>query len=212
VNCERNGANDSVGIVAQNLAKTCHFVPLRFEQNKSRKSLIGISLPANKHVKEHVAQKPNCATSAGLPFPPPGNRTRPCGFEDRRAPDTLTGRSEYSALARSRTWSTTFGGSRAIPSHSKGYKRRSAGVQGFEPCRRALEARCSPRSTPLSKDEGGRMKDERESDHSSFRLFLGAGSCHGQRRLMGHESRPALDPGTLRGVERLPLGANRPAA
>ncbi len=25
--------------------------------------------------------------------PPPGNRTRPCGFEDRRAPDTLAGNS-----------------------------------------------------------------------------------------------------------------------
>ena len=24
--------------------------------------------------------------------PPPGNRTRPCGFEDRRAPDTLAGK------------------------------------------------------------------------------------------------------------------------
>ncbi len=24
-----------------------------------------------------------------FPHPPPGNRTRPCGFEDRRAPDTL---------------------------------------------------------------------------------------------------------------------------
>jgi hypothetical protein len=27
-----------------------------------------------------------------LDNPPPGNRTRPCGFEDRRAPDTLAGR------------------------------------------------------------------------------------------------------------------------
>jgi hypothetical protein len=83
-----------------------------------------------------------------------------------------------SALARSRTWSATFGGSRANPSHSKGYESSSkptaglepastclqdrrlafrprrqypdaAGVQGFEPCLRVLEARCSPRSTPL---------------------------------------------------------------
>ena len=52
--------------------------------------------------------------------PPPGNRTRPCGFEDRRAPDTLAGSLESHALARSRTWSATFGGSRANPSHSKG--------------------------------------------------------------------------------------------
>ena len=108
------------------------------------------------------ASKPYCAAAAGLPFPPPGNRTRPCGFEDRRAPDTLTGSSQYSALARSRTWSATFGRSRAIPSHSKGNKRRSAGVQGFEPCRRALEARCSPRSTPLQKVKGKRQKGKRE--------------------------------------------------
>ena len=85
--------------------------------------------------------------------PPPGNRTRPYGFEDRRAPDTLARIGWKSALARSRTWSTTFGGSRAIPSHSKGNKRGSAGVQGFEPCRRVLEARCSPRSTPLFFDK-----------------------------------------------------------
>lgn len=48
--------------------------------------------------------------------PPPGNRTRPCGFEDRRASDTPTGNRfrSLNALARSRTWSSTFGGSRAI--------------------------------------------------------------------------------------------------
>ena len=54
-----------------------------------------------------------------LTSPPPGNRTRPCGFEGRRASATLAGK-QPSALARSRTWSSTFGGSRAIPAHSKG--------------------------------------------------------------------------------------------
>lgn len=42
--------------------------------------------------------------------PPSGNRTQPCGFEGRRASSTLAG----SALARSRTWASTFGGSRAV--------------------------------------------------------------------------------------------------
>ena len=57
----------------------------------------------------------------GQMSPPPGNRTRPCGFEDRRAPDTLAGSERAIALARSRTWSATFGGSCAHPSHSKGF-------------------------------------------------------------------------------------------
>ncbi len=54
-----------------------------------------------------------------LSDPPPGSRTRPCGFEDRRASATLA-EITSSALARSRTWSTTFGESRAHPAHSKG--------------------------------------------------------------------------------------------
>lgn len=93
------------------------------------------------------------------PSPPPGNRTRPCGFEGRRASATPAG-NELSALARSRTWSSTFGGShavrhtpRALSKPIAGFtvrpRRRSAGAQGFEPCPRVLEARCSPRSTPL---------------------------------------------------------------
>ncbi len=65
------------------------------------------------HSEDVISNRPD--------HPPPGNRTRPCGFEDRRAPDTLAGRSD--ALARSRTWSATFGGSRALPSHSKGEPR-----------------------------------------------------------------------------------------
>jgi hypothetical protein len=32
--------------------------------------------------------------------PPPGNRTRPCGFEDRRAPDTLAGSGRYPGRAK----------------------------------------------------------------------------------------------------------------
>ena len=73
-----------------------------------------------------------------------------------------------SALARSRTWSATFGGSRAIPSHSKGRRITGpAGMQGFEPCPRVLEARCSPRSTPLS-----RCIDDASSGHRHA-----AGSC-----------------------------------
>ena len=106
-----------------------------------------------------------------LPSPPPGNRTRPCGFEDRRASATLAGK-QSSALARSRTWSSTFGGSRAVRHtprarvEADGRTRTGmnlltrqgphrsatsagAGAQGFEPCPRVLEARCSPRSTPL---------------------------------------------------------------
>ena len=37
------------------------------------------------------------------------------------------------------------------PAHSKGMSRarKAAGTQGFEPCPRVLEARCSPRSTSL---------------------------------------------------------------
>ena len=72
----------------------------------------------------------------------------------RRPPCARHTRGEDEALARNRTRSTTFGGSRARPSHSKGLTRHTAtpaGTQGFEPCPRALETRCSPRSTSLSK-------------------------------------------------------------
>ena len=105
-----------------------------------------------------------------LASPPPGNRTRACGFEGRRASATPAGK-EPSALARNRTWSSTFGG--RVPSvtlrgpvEADGRARTGmnpltrqrphrsatsakAGTQGFEPCPRVLEARCSPRSTPL---------------------------------------------------------------
>ena len=89
---------------------------------------------------------------------------------------------------------------------------------GFEPCARVLEARCSPRSTPLRNDEGRRRKDEEDVGFYAFsfrvvdRSGLETGSCHGKSRLMGQESGPAFDAGTVRSVKRLPLGANRPAA
>src|SRR5262249_10769694 len=50
--------------------------------------------------------------------PPPGNRTRPCGFEGRRASATPAGK-QPSALARSRAWSSSFGAPRAVR-HAKG--------------------------------------------------------------------------------------------
>src|SRR5215470_19526654 len=39
-----------------------------------------------------VRHTPRTYRSSRVENPPPGNRTRPCGFEDRRAPDTLAGR------------------------------------------------------------------------------------------------------------------------
>lgn len=50
--------------------------------------------------------------------------------------------------ARSRTWTTAFEAPRAVR-HTPGAS-HPAGAQGFEPCARVLEARCSPRSTPRS--------------------------------------------------------------
>ena len=50
-----------------------------------------------------------------VPNPPPGSRTRPCGFEGRRASATLAGSVDRAhPLAGSRTPSATFGGSHAV--------------------------------------------------------------------------------------------------
>ena len=106
-----------------------------------------------------------------LPSPPPGNRTRPCGFEGRRASATPAGKRAECPRQES---NLVFDLRRVAcrPSHAKGAveadgrtrtgmnlltrqgPHRSAtsagaGAQGFEPCPRVLEARCSPRSTPL---------------------------------------------------------------
>ena len=48
----------------------------------------------------------------------------------------------------------SFSGSRAKLPLLTGEKSRSAGAQGFEPCPRVLETRCSPRSTPLFFSDG----------------------------------------------------------
>ena len=122
-----------------------------------------------------VRHTPRTTIGTGsLRSPPPGNRTRPCGFEGRRASATPAGK-QPSALARSRTWSSTFGKSRAVRHTPRAQskptagvepastclqgrrltvrpRRRQAGAQGVEPCPRVLEARCSPRSTPLKID------------------------------------------------------------
>lgn len=58
-----------------------------------------------------------------------------------------------STLARNRTWPSAFGephASTTIRGPSFVLFHNSAGAQGFEPCARVLEARCSPRSTPRS--------------------------------------------------------------
>ena len=97
-----------------------------------------------------------------IPSPPPGSRTRPCGFEDRRAPDTLAGIKDRCPcqesnlvfnLRRVACDSVTLKGPRSI----------SAGAQGFEPCPRVLEARCSPRSTPLSASVARRARLSRQA-------------------------------------------------
>jgi hypothetical protein len=125
--------------------------------------------PSQSRVR--IRHTPRTMKTSVLPSPPPGNRTRTCGFEDRRASATPAGK-QSNALARSRTWSSTFGGSRAVRHTPRAQskptaglepastclqgrcltvrpRRRRAGAQGFEPCPRVLEARCSPRSTPL---------------------------------------------------------------
>ena len=63
-----------------------------------------------------------------LPSPPPGNRTRSCGFEGRRASATPAGK-VTSALARSRTWSSTFGGSRAVRHTPRAQSKPTAGLE-----------------------------------------------------------------------------------
>ncbi len=84
--------------------------------------------------------------------PPPGNRTRPCGFEGRRASATPAGK-EPSALARSRTWSSTFGGSRAVPSHSKGSHTEVSNFKGFTALHRFHEFQpIRPISSPFFLD------------------------------------------------------------
>ena len=64
----------------------------------------------------------------GRSSPPPGNRTRPCGFEGRRASATPAGK-QPSALARSRTWSSTFGKSRAVRHTPRARSKPTAGVE-----------------------------------------------------------------------------------
>ena len=63
-----------------------------------------------------------------LASPPPGNRTRPCGFEGRRASATPAGK-KPSALARSRTWSSTFGKSRAVRHTPRAQSKPTAGLE-----------------------------------------------------------------------------------
>ena len=63
-----------------------------------------------------------------LASPPPGNRTRPCGFEGRRASATPAGKL-LNALARSRTWSSTFGGSRAVRHTPRAESKPTAGLE-----------------------------------------------------------------------------------
>ena len=77
---------------------------------------------------------------------PPGSRTRPCGFEGRRASATLAGMPfcQESNLGFNRL------NVACRPSHSKGPRdAEAAGAQGFEPCPSGLEPESSPRRTPL---------------------------------------------------------------
>jgi hypothetical protein len=57
-----------------------------------------------------------------------GSRTRPCGYEGRRASATPAGK-QASALARSRTWSSTFGGSRAVRHTPRAQSKPTAGLE-----------------------------------------------------------------------------------
>ena len=112
---------------------------------------------------------------------------------------------------------------RVRPSHSKGdepsrrpdsnrhepaYKAgafpfRHVGIsraQGFEPCPRVLEARCSPRSTPLL------AQTAPHAPHGGGLAFINVQ----QRLLVRQKPGPAFDPGAVGRVERLPLGPHRP--
>ena len=82
--------------------------------------------PSQSRVR--VRHTPRTMKTGVLPSPPPGNRTRTCGFEDRRASATPAGK-EPSALARSRTWSSTFGGSRAVRHTPRAQSKPTAGLE-----------------------------------------------------------------------------------
>ena len=124
--------------------------------------------------------------------PPPGNRTRPCGFEYRRASDTLAGTVPDSALARNRTWSTTFGGSRAIPAHSKGDERWiEQGCKDLNPVREFWRLAALPGA------------------HPCLSLTLAEPALAHASASAGSWARNLAQlsiAGALRGVERLPLG------
>ena len=113
----------------------------------------------------------------------------------------------HDALARSRTWSATFGGSRAIPSHSEGRRRdrpRSAGTQGFEPCPRVLEARCSPRNTSLSEVQGIRRELNPSPRDSRSRVLPLHHEHHrvGPENLAGREIASPVGAGRVRDTRR----------
>src|SRR5262249_27468986 len=104
-----------------------------------------------------------------------------------------------SARARSRTWSTTFGGSRAIPSHSGGMC-LSRGARIRTLCTSFGGSLLSQEHTPvhrLSRGVAGRS---------------GSGGDEGRFAFVGQEPVPAWNAAALRGVERLPLRPRRALA
>ena len=127
--------------------------------------------PRPSQSRVRVRHTPRTMKTGLLPSPPPGNRTRPCGFEDRRASATPAGK-VIECPCQESNLVFDLRGVACRPSHPRGANEADgrtrtgmnlltrqgphrsatsagAGAQGVEPCPRGLEARCSPRSTPL---------------------------------------------------------------
>ncbi len=86
--------------------------PTHFHSNACPRQELNLVSDLRKVVCESGTLRGHCLPSAS---PPPGSRTRSDGFEDRHASTTPARNClASSALARSRTWSATFGRSHAI--------------------------------------------------------------------------------------------------